>query len=447
MEPWHQASSLPSPSSSPNNSRGTQRRKRGSYVLRACMHCQRRKIKCEGGTPCDRCIARKRDCVSGKHAPSPEYRGRDLAPGELPTAILRTSPSSNVSTAEILHRLRSLERKISMTNEPTSQYVSKKDKILETTSPLSSSTSHSDSPGQVFFGEPYLTAALDDNISDSKEDGDSEICQLRRPRSMTPKHPNRFSSTIPTNSKGWFRSLLLSYGVVARKTEWLGYLETFFGEIHVLYPFLYPGSVWTTLNQIWDMELSISCDDLSGDEELESSIAIVLLCLALGNDHNHPHLDHADDQHAAGWSLYGVAAHLVQNRLDLNRASQSVSLVAIQTLLLMVTFPHSNSRRIELTYCRQSIFSSLTQWIVRRSSLHKESREHTYWVFTGSGTFKTSQCSKTRCLDGAGGACLCLIGVSLSKQDDRIPFIGVTSIPTIPIVSATNFWKNTTGLH
>ncbi|ORY76978.1 fungal-specific transcription factor domain-domain-containing protein [Protomyces lactucae-debilis] len=51
------------PSSADDSPGASSTRKRSKYSKRACQHCQRRKIKCDGKDPCEHCVAVKEDCV------------------------------------------------------------------------------------------------------------------------------------------------------------------------------------------------------------------------------------------------------------------------------------------------------------------------------------------------------------------------------------------------
>ena len=343
MEPPERETNNDEGAAEPENGRPSKRMKRGKYVLRACMHCQRRKIKCEGGTPCSQCIARKRDCISGVRAPAPVRRGRPLAPGESIASILSRDLEKDISPAELLHRLINVEQRISAVMD---EHHAEAYEDSEHASDTGNSESQSPGPAsptdhrQVYFGEGCIDEAM--------EHASAELAGSRRSSnrdghhnggSLTPKPQRGLNASNERRSKSWLRTLLFSYGINPREDQWREYLQTYFDEVHILYPLLHPQTIWRSFDWMWSRQLLLSADELASAQESKVSLAIVFLCLATGRCTVSPRTDDIEGRHSAGWSLYSVATYLLRDLLDLARFGHTTNLVEIQALAQLVGDP------------------------------------------------------------------------------------------------------------
>jgi hypothetical protein len=319
--------------------------KRGKYVGRACAQCQRRKIRCEGGSPCAQCAARNIDCATGSRATaSTTTKGSGRA--ELAaTANSKSASSVAIDTDALLNRLISVERQLSAVlsnKEPSSNavYVTPEQSAENAASDRGSpEPPHlASEERQVFVGEPSMLHALRNTEARLEDpDGESEIRSEVPNRSpLTPKPFSTLNASAEKSSRSWLRTMLLSYGIVPVKQQWMKFLEIFFLEVHVLYPFLHPPTVRETHEQLWDSSLFLSYDDLShpGDEN-KVSTALLFLCLATGRCTVSSRVDDVEGRHSAGWSLYSVAMYLLRDVLDLTQDHKS-TLQSTQALTLMV---------------------------------------------------------------------------------------------------------------
>ncbi|KAH6688490.1 fungal-specific transcription factor domain-containing protein [Plectosphaerella plurivora] len=221
---------------------GAKKMKRGKYISRACTSCQQRKVKCDGGEPCTNCIARDQACIFAA-------RG-------------------SVNTAELLARLLDVERRLSLISKP-------EDSLYKPAKPLAKTDLQAvmESDGQTFVGEISMSPGLEDG--DDKIDG-----QPRRPIEYSSRSP--LHNTDPSGDRSsrkiraWLEPLLEQHGVVADEVEWRRYMHIFFDEIHVLYPFLHPPSVWETFNELWEFSALWPMTSPAEREHKRMSVALVV---------------------------------------------------------------------------------------------------------------------------------------------------------------------------
>jgi hypothetical protein len=146
-------------------------------------------------------------------------------------------------------------------------------------------------------------------------------------------HPGTASQRAHTY-QGEVQHLLYSHGVVPRRAEWETSLASYFEDIHPLYPFLHPPSMWDEHEKAW----SNSFFDRGASEPLETEarlqLAQIFLCLASGRCTTATRTG-KDGRHSAGWSLYCVATGLIGDTLNLC-SNSSTPLLQLQILCLMV---------------------------------------------------------------------------------------------------------------
>lgn len=322
----------------------SKRAKRGKYVGNACAQCKRRKIRCSGGTPCTQCDAKRRDCAGDRDQPEASSRGREDSASASTTIATSTRPIQGIDTHELLSRLMSVESQLSSvlskekadaadmykTPDQSTDTV-----IIDEGSPERQHRSIEQRHNLV--GEPTTLHAL--RQTEALLDDVSLRSQRRSPdsSSLTPKPYSTLNASAERKSRIWLRTILLSFGIVPDKQQWLKYLTDYFGELHTLFPFLHPPSVRNTHDFLWQSSLFVSSNDLSNDsKESKFSVAILFLCLANGRCVGSSRVDNADGKHSAGWSLYCVAVYLLQEDLDLTEDHPS-SLYSTQAQALMVS--------------------------------------------------------------------------------------------------------------
>lgn len=278
-------------------------KKRGKYGLRSCLICHRRKIKCSGGHPCNHCAARQHECVfSGNADKQSASSDRCLEGSAVGTST--HAPPVNTSSAEILHRLSDLGRNLNILIRDAQQSFGSKFPDINDTS-------------------QHRHLATLEHVPDITHSTHS-------PRDTSPL-------TNITKPSRWLNKLLVAHGIEADDTSWEQYHQAYFDEIHVLFPFLHPLSVWRTFYSLRTLHQHQSASDLEPDLEERMSIAIVFLCMAIGRCTLSPRRKDADERHASGWSMYTIGVHLMQDLLDLSQIPRAPSLQEVQALLLLVS--------------------------------------------------------------------------------------------------------------
>jgi hypothetical protein len=167
------------------------------------------------------------------------------------------------------------------------------------------------------------------------------------------------AATIKSRSlRGWLERIFHHYGVSVEETKWRRYLQVYFDEIHILYPFLHQPSVWRTFNEMWEYS---ALWPLSSSDERRSKlkeVAIVGLCMCLGRCTD---LTRASDEvQAAGWPLYCAALSISQ---DASTGSNTIhkSLADLQIMFLRVhLFQLSLLIRLTAFYSNEVLHALLT---------------------------------------------------------------------------------------
>ncbi|PVH85160.1 hypothetical protein DL98DRAFT_583756 [Cadophora sp. DSE1049] len=338
--------------------------KRARYVLRACAQCQTRKIRCEGGIPCSKCVARGRECVASSSQQTPPLKkraarssdSRTLAAGTagssdqsaIPGSSSTLTGKSRVSTSELLNRVIGVERQMKAVMSSGARISLEADERNTPTQSTESAISHHGSPEsalnrgdsdrQTFIGEVSMH-----ELAQAKEQLDdlpvqySETSPLSNGAPFSPKgrtlQRHVSDPDAQKRSRSWLREILFSHGVVPEQLECRTFLEVFFDEVHVLYPFLHPPSVWRTFDYLWKQSLLVSSDDIEKSGESRLSVALMFICLALGRCTASSRIDNADGAHSAGWTLYNVAMDLVPSFFDI-ASDSAISLHGLQVVYL-----------------------------------------------------------------------------------------------------------------
>ncbi len=269
----------------------------------------------------------------------------------IPASSSTLAVKSRVSTSELLNRVIDVERqmravmsggtRISLeADEPDTPAQSAGSAISHHGSP-ESSRNRGDSDRQTFVGEVSMH-----ELGQEKEQLDdlpaqySETSPLSNGAPFSPKG-RAFRGHIPDpdaqkRSRSWLREILLSHGVVPEQLECKTFLEVFFDEVHVLYPFLHPPSVWRTFEYLWKQSLLVSSEDMEKTGESRLSVALLFICLALGRCTASSRIDNADGAHSAGWTLYNVAMDIVPSFFDV-ASDSAISLHGLQVLASMAS--------------------------------------------------------------------------------------------------------------
>lgn len=333
--------------------------------------------QCDGGDPCTNCLARCQTCIfipRGRQA-TLEQRIRALTGtlGEHGHGI-----PAGVNTADLVARLVDVERRLSLMssqNEPRNgalphklyAYTLSSDE--QQASPAKTDLQAVLEPdGQTFAGEISMSPGLqDDGPSHGGRDGRRSSSSA----AAAPEYPSRspLHNTDPTAVSGdrdgtrkvraWLEPVLEQHGVVADEAEWRRYMHFFLDEIHVLYPFLHPPSLWETFNELWEYSALWPMASPAEREHKRMSVALVCFALALGRCTVSSRVTDADGVHSSGWTLYSVGTSLLQDAEESNTAARS--LLGLQTLLMRVIYlfrldaPQRGARMLALAVCNAHI--------------------------------------------------------------------------------------------
>jgi hypothetical protein len=290
------------PAADSDHTSGRPRKKRGKYGPRSCVHCRRSKNRCAGGFPCNRCTSRKLQC----DRPS-TVDGRRV----LSSPITELDNTSNLADSTgIFRRLVELSGSVAtLARDAEAAFTSIR------VSPL----------GRL-----------------SDDDQTSELSGVQMLGDSTQNHADldRFNSTeqhISRECWDWLQGSLPSFGVDVNQSQWRGFLQAYFSEVHVLFPMLHPPNIWRTFEDIWSGRFSSLSLDFESGGENKMTLGIVFVCMALGRCSLSPRVGHTDDRHSSGWSLYSIGAYLLHDCLDLSRVPRKACLSEVQALLLIVS--------------------------------------------------------------------------------------------------------------
>lgn len=188
--------------------------------------------------------------------------------------------------------------------------------------------------GQAFAGEASLDSGarsmlLEPSISGSVA---SSSAPYRRPSSPLSEHAPGRTGKI----RGWLERVFAQHDLFADQAEWRRYLRVFFDEVHILYPFLHPGSVWQTFDEMWEYSALWVMSDTAEREQKRMAAALVCFCLALGRCNVSTRMEDVDGVQSAGWTLYSAGMSLMLDMPEPSNTS-ATSLLGFQISILRVS--------------------------------------------------------------------------------------------------------------
>lgn len=209
------------------------------------------------------------------------------------------------------------------------------------TSPPTDLQSVLESDGQTFAGEISIKRGLQD--MDDKFDDIGHRMLAEYPSGSPLRNTNSLGDASTRKVRAWLETILDHHGIVADDAEWRRYMHVYFEEIHVLYPFLHPPSVWETFNELWEYSALWPLANSAEREQKRLSVALVCFCLALGRCTVSSRVTDASGMHSSGWAFYSVGMSLLQDAAEMNN-NTAKSLLAIQTLLIRVRRKEASKR-------------------------------------------------------------------------------------------------------
>ncbi|KAJ5742810.1 uncharacterized protein N7511_011211 [Penicillium nucicola] len=333
------------------------RTQRGKYALRACGQCKRRKIKCDGNTPCKYCVRRDCECQREGTDMRGKWRQPDITSLHRrfdTTNLVFSDPSKTTADSEsraknpnsrmdqVDGQLRNLgSSSILQTTRHQNQEHLPDETATGSKRPLQNSTT---SPTvATFSGETSLTHHL------TVVEGRLEQMGVRYTgvRSTSPNQP--FASRLTPSpgessdfkpldhTQGYMYQLLDPHGVVPDRKQWDQLMHTFCDEVHVLVPFLHLPSLWETYSKLWENSGASKLSPYHRHAESRFTMAHILLCLANGKCVRSSHVKGPKKDYSAGWSFYRAARDIFGDLLDaFSECSNQILL--LQTILLMVVY-------------------------------------------------------------------------------------------------------------
>lgn len=270
--------------------------------------------------------------------------------GRPPQANRRRLP--RVAQRDVLARLARIERQLHFvqpaaqnTNIPTAGRGNPAAPIgvAEQGSPDSAELqSVLETDGQTFAGELSISPAFQEMGESLDGSGINNVLHHEKPKEASAKCPSlQHGGDISSGDhqarkpRGWLEAILVHHGVNADESDWRWYLQVFFDEVHVLYPFLHAPTVWETFNELWEYSALWAMTNAAEREHKRMNVAVVCFCLALGRCSVSSRMADASGVHSSGWSLYSVGMSLVQDAVEMNNTTAK-SLVAMQIIMLRV---------------------------------------------------------------------------------------------------------------
>ncbi|KAJ3538712.1 hypothetical protein NM208_g5794 [Fusarium decemcellulare] len=245
---------------------------------------------------------------------------------------------------EILARLDTVERhlRIMRPSSPNSarpllNHISTDDQLKPSSAKLQNAL---ETDGQTFAGEITMTPVFDDE--NDNLDCTSTTSSAIRPDYSSPESSLHPPATSPGDlggrkARGWFESVLIQHGVKTDEQQSRYYLQVYMDEIHAMYPFIHPPTVWETFNEMWQYPSLWSTTDSTEREQVRVSVALVCFCLALGRCSISSRITDPSGVHSSGWSLYNVGMSLLHDLLETSNTATK-SLLMLQVLIVRVIY-------------------------------------------------------------------------------------------------------------
>lgn len=186
--------------------------------------------------------------------------------------------------------------------------------------------------GQTFAGELSIAPALgQDNHDDSGQHGE----ESSPGSSIRPLDP-ALSESGSRQIRGWLEKIFTQHGVVADEQQLRHDLQVYMEEVHPLYAFLHPPTVWETFYEMWEYSALWSMTDSTERREKHISVAIVCFCIALGRCSVASRMSDESGVYSSGFGMYSIGMTLLQNVMDMGNVTTK-SLPTLQVLILRVS--------------------------------------------------------------------------------------------------------------
>ena len=207
-------------------------------------------------------------------------------------------------------------------------------------------TSIPEADGQLFAGEVSINHALErleQHVPKQPVPAHALTPESSR-ASLASKRTGNVAAEVEKANKSSLQETLAYHAVVPDREKWRGYLATFVEQVHVLYPFLHPLSIWNIFNQFWDQSDAWSMDN-SIPEQTRIKLSLLLFCVAIGRCTGGSRVEDVNGTEVAGWNIYSAAVTLLGDHLDISKFGAK-SLEGLQVLVLMASIGSNTPRLI-----------------------------------------------------------------------------------------------------
>ncbi|KAL3451703.1 hypothetical protein BJX65DRAFT_304291 [Aspergillus insuetus] len=326
--------------------------KRAKYTSKACEYCHRRKIKCDGESPCAACRSKDRECVKD-YAPTQRsllHKKRKRAQqAELSNTEdeYEATCTTNLNNNQLLERISGIERQlhqlVSSLQRP-SEPVMRVDHVEslrhgdeaadDETIDQHTSGAGTDDPDFEPVDEPSYVGET--SISHTLQQVEKSLHGLGLPSKevntpivVSPSSAllNEAATGSSSSSRKEVLQILARHQLPPNKAEWDILLDLYCEDVHPLYPFLHLPSLRRSYAQ------------LMGEDDLgavgKDSFAQVILCLALGRCTTSVRAETSEGTQSSGWEFYTAALECV-GEVNNPLRETSMGLPRLQVLTLMV---------------------------------------------------------------------------------------------------------------
>ncbi|KAL4869905.1 fungal-specific transcription factor domain-containing protein [Aspergillus spectabilis] len=358
--------------------------KRAKYTSKACEYCHRRKIKCDGESPCAACRSKDRECVKDyapTHRSLLHKKRKRTQQAELSTTEdeFEATSTTNLNNIRLLERISGIERQLhhlvsSLQRPSEPRILADRVESLrhgdeaadddQTTDPHTSGAGASgpdfepvDEPSYV--GETSISHTLQ-QVENSLHGLGLPTKEVNTPVVVSPSSAllNEAATGSSSSSRKEVLQILARHQLPPNKAEWDILLDLYCEDVHPLYPFLHLPSLRRSYAQLMGEDV---LDTVGKD-----SFAQVILCLALGRCTTSVRAETSEGTQSSGWAFYTAALECV-GEVNNPLRETSMGLPRLQVLTLMIVY----LIRLEANERAQKVLS-LTVVQAQHLGLHRE---------------------------------------------------------------------------
>jgi len=196
-----------------------------------------------------------------------------------------------------------------------------------------------DADGQIFAGESSIGRAIEhlEEHTPNAEQANNILTPESNQHSLLQQQTRGARIDTDSITRKSLQDLFDSHTIVPDETQWRIYLTTYLRQVHVLYPFLHPPSLWEIFDQLWEHLHNWPAAKTSQHGQSKLKLSLLLLCIAIGRCTGSSRVENSNGTESAGWNIYSVAVTLLGHHLDVSKTGPK-SLTGLQVLVLMVVY-------------------------------------------------------------------------------------------------------------